>query len=76
MQEGADKSDHTGSNFCHFIDGECTSCRSDLDDQPNEVHQFRRCHRMDKGEIQYDWLFTLASMWDDPQKDFDINLEH
>ena len=76
MQKRADKSDHIGSDFCHFVNGECSRCGADMADQRNEVHQFRRCHRMDKGEIQYDWLFTLASMWDDPQKDFDINLEH
>lgn len=76
MQKGTDKSDPAGSNFCHFVDGECTRCRAYVEDQRDQVLQFRGCNRMDKGEIQYDWLMTLASMWDDPHKDFDINLIH
>ena len=47
-----------------------------MDDQRNEVHLFRRCRRMDKGEIQFDWQMTLASMWDDPHTDFNINLDY
>ena len=47
-----------------------------MDDQGYQIQQPRRGYHLDKGEIQYDWHMTLASMWDDPHKDFDLELIH
>ena len=47
-----------------------------MDDQRNEICQPRKGYHLDKGELEYDWLMTLASMWDDPHEDFDFKLKH
>jgi hypothetical protein len=76
MQQRTNKGDHTGSNFCHFIEGECPRCRGNMDDRGNEIHEPRRGYQVDQSEVQYDYYLTLAKMWDDPHQDFDIKLDY
>jgi hypothetical protein len=75
MQKGEHRSGSSGRDLCDLANGKgrCGNCPLDLGRDP--VSEFRRCNRLDKGEVEYDWYITLASMWDDPTQDFDLNLE-
>jgi len=75
MQERDNKSDQPKRELCNIVSGKsrCGDCPLDRGQDP--VSNFRRCNRLDKGEVQYDWAMTLAAMFDDPTQDFDLNLE-
>ena len=74
MQERINKSDQPKRHLCNIASGKSRCGNCPLDGGRDEVSNFRRCNRMDKGEVEYDYYITLATMWDDPTQDFDLNL--
>ena len=75
MHQRNNNRDQQKPSVCSFPSSKriCSDCP--LEVEGHEVQQPRKCHKLDRGELEYDYLMTLASMYDDPTKDFDIKLE-
>ena len=74
MQERTNNSDYRKTRNCDLTRSKSAHPQSILEDKGHEVRHSRGCDCMDEIEIQYDWIITLARMWDNPNQDFDLNL--
>ena len=74
MHERTNNSDYRKTRNCDLTRSKSAHPQTILEDKGHEVRHFGGCDCMDEIEIQYDWIITLARMWDDPNQDFDLNL--
>lgn len=75
MQERTNNSDYPKTRNCDLTRSKSAHPQSILEDKRHEVRHSRGCNCMDEIEIEYDWIMTLARMWDDPKQDFDLKLD-
>ena len=74
MQERDNNSDYRPGRVCDLPSGEYLCGECPLEHQGDGVSDIRRCNRMDHGEIECDWIMTIAFLLDNPNQDFDLNL--
>ena len=75
MQERDNRSGNIDSNFCDPAQCDCGGRELFVERDGSEIRNSGGGNNLDREE-QYDWLLTLAKMWDDPVNDFDIKLPH
>lgn len=73
MQKRNHRGENIDSNFCDPTQCECGAGELLLERDGSEFCDTRASNHLDRGE-QYDWILTLAQMWDDPVNDFKIKL--
>lgn len=68
-------SDFERAKNCDHPSCKSAYTESSLDDKRHQVRDLGECDCMGEVELEYDWIMTLAKMWDNPNEDFDFNLE-
>jgi hypothetical protein len=73
MQQRDCPNGNIDSNFCDPIKCKCGGGKPLLERNGSKFCNSRGSHLLDREE-EYDWILTLAEMWDDPNNDFNINI--
>ena len=76
MHKGADKGNLRRQDLLNYPNSESECPASSVDNKRNEIRQPSPGNHLDTSELEYDWIITLAKMWDDPHQDFDLKLNH